>query len=78
MTITLDEDIAIDLIETKLQLLDAEITAILQKWGKDTIDDFLEAARTGIIEEAEDDAIDMTNLRDRRDEISKLLENRGQ
>ena len=78
MTITLDEDIAIDLIETKLQLLDDEITTILQKWSKDTIDDFLEAARTGIIEEAEDDAIDMTNLRDRRDEFSKLLDNRGQ
>ncbi|MHA2299187.1 MAG: hypothetical protein ACXAEU_15070 [Candidatus Hodarchaeales archaeon] len=72
-TITLDADLARDLIETKLKLLDQEITEIMQKWAVDTVDDLVERARTGSLEEAEDDAIEAQNLRDKRREIAKLL-----
>ena len=73
MTITIKKDIANDLIETKLKSLDDEIEKILQRWNITNIDDFLEAARTGRLEESEDDAISIQNLRDKRNKVAKLL-----
>ncbi|MFV2016713.1 MAG: hypothetical protein ACC656_14880 [Candidatus Heimdallarchaeota archaeon] len=73
MTISLDRNIAIDLIQTKLEILDKQIAAILKKWEYDNIDDFLADGRAGKLEEVENDGIDMTNLRDKRNEIANLL-----
>lgn len=73
MTITLDKEIATDLIETKLRSLDNQIEKILKRWNMNNIDDFIDAARSGILAESEDDAIDIQNLNDKRNEIAKLL-----
>ena len=73
MTVTLDPEIARDLIETKLRVLTEKIDAILNKWNLRSIDELVEGAKTGKIPEAEDDAIDLQNLQDKRNQIEKLL-----
>ncbi len=73
MTITFDPEIARDLIETKLRVLNEKIDEILNKWNLSSIEELIEGARTGKLPEAEDDAIDLQNLRDKRSQIEKLL-----
>ena len=73
MTITFDPEIARDLIETKLRVLNEKIDEILSKWNLSSIEALIEGARTGKLPEAEDDAIDLQNLRDKRSQIEKLL-----
>ena len=73
MTITLDPEIARDLIETKLRVLTERIDQILGKWNLTSIDELIEGAKTGSLPEAEDDAIDLQNLRDKRSQLEKLL-----
>jgi len=73
MTITFDQEIARDLIETKLRVLNEKIDEILNKWNLSSIEELIEGARTGKLPEAEDDAIDLQNLRDKRSQIEKLL-----
>ena len=73
MAISIDSEIARDLIETKLRVLTEKIDAILNKWNIRSIDELIEGARTGAFSEAEDDAIDLQNLRDKRSQIEKLL-----
>jgi len=72
MTIKLNSKIAQDLINTKLQVLDEKISAILKKWNVETVDHLIEGAKSGKIEDAEPDAIELQNLIDKRDEIEKL------
>ena len=73
MAISLDPEIARDLIETKLRVLTEKMDTILNKWNLNSIEELIEGARTGKIPEAEDDAIDLQNLRDKRSQIEKLL-----
>ena len=73
MSITLDSETARDLIETKLRVLTEKIEKILKKWNINSIDEFIKSAKTGTLSEAENDAIDLQNLRDKRNEIEKLL-----
>ena len=73
MAISLDPEIARDLIETKLRVLTEKIDTILNKWNLNSIEELIKGARTGKIPEAEDDAIDLQNLRDKRSQIEKLL-----
>ena len=73
MAISLDPEVARDLIETKLRVLTEKIDVILNKWKLNTIDELVEGARSGKFPEAEDDAIDLQNLRDKRNQIEKLL-----
>jgi len=73
-TVTLDTELARDLLETKTRLLDKEIHDILKKWNVETVDDLVEGARSGNLEEAEDNAIETQNLRDKRREIAKILQ----
>ncbi len=73
MAISLDPEVARDLIETKLRVLTEKIDSILNKWGLSSIDELIEGAKTGKFPEAEDDAIDLQNLRDKRSQIEKLL-----
>ena len=63
-----------DLIETKLRILTEKIDTILNKWNIDSIDTLIEGAKTGKYSKAEDNAIDLQNLRDKRYQIEKLLQ----
>lgn len=69
---TIKKDIIEELIDFKLNSIVKEINRILSKWNYRVIKDFLEHARNGTLEEAEDDAIDLTNLIDQRDELYRL------
>ena len=74
MTISLDPEIARDLIETKLRVLTEKMDDILNKWDINSIDSLIEGVKIGKYPEAEDDAIDLQNLRDKRYQIEKLLQ----
>lgn len=73
MAVSLDPEVARDLIETKLRVLTEKIETILNKWNLGSIDELIEGAKTGEIPEAEDDAIDLQNLRDKKNQIEQLL-----
>ncbi|TFG05183.1 MAG: hypothetical protein EU536_02750 [Promethearchaeota archaeon] len=71
-TITVEKEILMDLIDSKLRVLQDEIQAILIKWNYSAIEKFLSDARDRTLEEAEDDAICMRNLTDKREELFQL------
>ena len=71
-SISVDKDILMDLIDSKLKVLQDEIHTILQKWNYTSIEKFLSDARDGTLEEAEDDAVCMRNLTDKREELFQL------
>lgn len=74
MSIKLNSKIAQDLINTKLQVLDEKISRILKKWNVKVIEELIEGAKSGKIEAAESDAIELQNLVSKREEIEQLNE----
>ena len=68
-TVTMDRALAEELIDMKLSFLQNEIQQILSKWNYQAAEDFLEHARNGTLEEAEDDAITLRHLFDQLDEL---------
>ena len=71
-TVSVEKEFLMDLIDSKLKVLQDEIQAILKKWKYTSIEKFLSDARDGTLEEAEDDAICMRNLTDKREELFQL------
>jgi len=67
--ISVDKDFLEELADTKLRVLQEEIEEILVKWAYDDIDQLLSDAKTGILEEAEDDAVCLRNLVAKRDNL---------
>ena len=70
--ISLDKALAENLVDTKLRVLQDEIGKILQAWKYTDAARFLKDAKKGVIREAEDDAIGMTNLLDQREKLLQL------
>ena len=70
--ISVEKEFLMDLIDSKLRVLQDEIHTILIKWKYTSIEKFLSDARDGTLEEAEDDAICMRNLTDKREELFQL------
>ena len=62
MTITLENEIAEDLIKFKLQSVQETLSKILTNWNQDNAEDFIEKARSGELPEAEMDAITVRQL----------------
>lgn len=73
MTVSIDQEVARDLIETKLRVLTEKIDAILNKWELEPTEELIEGTKIGKFPEAEDDAIELQNLSDKRSQIEKLL-----
>ncbi|MFQ5981624.1 MAG: hypothetical protein ACE5OZ_26055 [Candidatus Heimdallarchaeota archaeon] len=71
--ITLDYEIAKDLIDTKLRLLRNEVAMILDRWNEPSAEIMIRKARSGSLPEAEHDAIVLTNLLERINEFENLL-----
>jgi hypothetical protein len=71
-TVSVKKEFLDDLIDFKLRFITSEINRILAKWKRQSIDQFLKDARTGVLAESEDDAIDLTNLITHRDELHRL------
>lgn len=71
-SIPVEKELLEELIDFKLSFLYEEIDKILNKWKYDESSKFLQDARDGTIEEAEDDAISLRHLLDQREELLAL------
>ena len=70
--VSVDKEVIVDLINSKLRLILEDMDSILHKWNYQTAEKFLEDARTGVIKNAEDDAVVFRNLLDEHDKLVKL------
>ena len=73
--IPVEKELLEELIDFKLSFLYDEIDKILNKWKYEESSKFLQDARDGTIEEAEDDAITLRHLLDQREESLALKKN---
>jgi hypothetical protein len=71
-SIPVEKELLEELIDFKLRFLYEEIDKILNKWKYEESSKFLQDARDGTIEEAEDDAITLRHLLDHREELLTL------
>jgi len=71
-SIPVEKELLEELIDLKLRFLYDEIDKILNKWKYEESSEFLQDARDGTIEEAEDDAISLRHLLDQREELLAL------
>lgn len=71
-SIPVEKELLEELIDFKLKFLYEEIDKILNKWNYEDSSQFLQDARDGTIEEAEDDAITLRHLIDQREELLAL------
>jgi len=60
--VKLDKSLAEDLITSKMRLLQQYINEILKRWKETSSKEFLEKARTGVHENAEEDAIELRQI----------------
>ena len=60
--VKLDKSLAEDLITSKMRLLQQHINEILNRWNETSSKEFLEKAKTGVHENAEDDAIELRQI----------------
>ena len=74
-SIPVEKELLEELIDLKLRFLYDEIDKILNKWKYNESSKFLQDARDGTIEEAEDDAISLRHLLDQREELLALKKN---
>ena len=75
MTVSLEKDIAIDLLEFKLRHIQELLEEILKTWKENNVERFLEKTRSGELEEAEMDAITVEQLLIDIGKYRKILEN---
>lgn len=73
MTITLENDVAEDLIKFKLLHLQETITSILSNWNEENVEDFINKAKSGELLNAEMDAITIKQLIVDVDKLAVLL-----
>jgi len=71
-TIPVKKELLVELVDLKLKFLYDEIDKILAKWSYNSPTQFLQDAKTGVIEEAENDAITLKHLIDQREELFNL------
>ena len=70
--VSLNKELAEDLVNSKLRIIVEEIEKILQKWKYDSIELFLTDSKSGKIRNAEDDAIVIQNLLDDQEELHQI------
>lgn len=73
--VKLDKSLAEDLITCKMKLLQQYINEILDRWNETSTKLFLEKARTGIHENAEDDAVELRQLLADYTKLQEILNN---
>lgn len=73
--VKLDKSLAEDLITSKLRILKQYIDEILTRWNESSSKEFLEKARTGIYENAEDDAVELRQLLLDYTKLQEILNN---
>ncbi len=70
--VSINKELAEDLINSKLRIIVEEMEKILQKWKYDSIELFLTDSKSGKIRNAEDDAIVIQNLLDDQKELHQI------
>ncbi len=73
MTVTLEADIAKELINFKLHSIQSTLGEILERWHQDNAEDFIENVRSGALPEGEMDAITVRQLIRDIDTLNALL-----
>jgi len=73
--VKLDKSLAEDLITCKMRLLQQYINEILNRWNETSSKEFLEKARTGVHENAEDDAVELRQLLSDYTKYHEILNN---
>ena len=75
MNVSLDKEVAEELITFKLRRIQELISSILKHWGESTSESFISKARDGTYPEAENDAIELRQLLLEEKKLRNLLEN---
>ena len=73
MSITLDSNLAEELVKFKLKSIQNTINTILEKWHESNTDDFIQKARMGEFPNAELDAITIRQLTVDLDRLKQVL-----
>lgn len=74
MKVSLDKEIADDLIKFKIRNIQNQINNILKRWNETSAEIFIKKAKNGIYIEAENDAIDLKQLILDEKKLNELLE----
>jgi len=72
MKVSMDKNVAKDLISYKLRNIQENISRILKRWNDTEASVFLEKAKNGTYSEAENDAIDLKQLLLEEKRLNKL------
>lgn len=75
MNVSLDKEVAEELITFKLRRVQELIHSILNHWDESTSESFINKARDGTYPEAENDAIELRQLLLEEEKLRNLLEN---
>ena len=73
--ISMDKDLAKDLIDSKLRNIKAQISEILEKWNQPSVENMIQLSRDGKLPESEIDAIGLTNLQQKMFNLEKYQRN---
>ena len=73
--ISMDKDLAKDLIDSKLRNIKSQISDILKKWNQISPKKMIQLSREGKLPESEIDAIGLTNLQHKMFELEKYQRN---
>lgn len=71
-TVSVEKKLFEELLDSKLAMIAEKINILLAKWNYNSVELFLTHAADGTLEEAESDAISLTNLIDKRDHLFGL------
>ena len=71
-TIPVKKELLEELVDLKLKFLYDEIDKVLVKWSYESPTKFLNNAKNGTLDEAENDAITLRHLLDQREELFDL------
>ena len=75
--ISMDKDLARDLIESKLRNIKTQISEKVEKWNQPSAEILIRMSREGKLPESELDAIGLTNLLQKKFELEKYQRNFG-
>lgn len=73
MDVSLKKEVAEELITYKLRRIQSIIEDILTRWKEKSIEEFLQKAKEGILQEAENDAIELKQLVSEEEKLQNLL-----
>ncbi len=77
MNVSMKKELAEELITYKLRQIQAEIEEILSRWNETSAEQFLQKARDGRHENAENDAIDLRQLLLEEEKLQTLMNKLG-